>query len=156
MSLTDTQLVLLSSASQREDRLVALPPNLKGGAAKKVVDRLLSLGLVKEVAVKHDQPAGRADENERPVGLKITRAGLKALGFESVEADATHAEEVGPKKRSRKAAAKRSVRAARASDDGCRTPHVRRSPVCGRRATRLPRARTRAARRSTRSRTMLR
>ncbi len=38
MSLTDTQLVLLSSASQREDHLVTLPPNLKGGAAKKVVD----------------------------------------------------------------------------------------------------------------------
>jgi hypothetical protein len=46
MSLTDTQLVLLSSASQREDHLVTLPPNLKGGAAKKVVDKLLSLGFL--------------------------------------------------------------------------------------------------------------
>ncbi len=83
MSLTDTQLVLLSSASQREDHLVTLPSNLKGGAAKKVVEKLLGLGLVKEVSVKRDQPVWRTDENERPVGLKITRAGLKALGLGS-------------------------------------------------------------------------
>src|ERR1700680_1601940 len=37
MKLTDTQLVLLSAASQREDRAVELPANLKGGAAHKVV-----------------------------------------------------------------------------------------------------------------------
>jgi hypothetical protein len=80
MSLTDTQLVLLSSASQREDHLVTLPSNLKGGAAKKVVDELLSLGFVKEVLTKRDQPSWRTDEDERPVALKIARAGLKALG----------------------------------------------------------------------------
>ena len=33
MKLTDTQLVLLSAASQREDGAVVLAPNLKGGAA---------------------------------------------------------------------------------------------------------------------------
>ena len=35
MKLTDTQLVLLSAASQREDRAIELAPNLKGGAAKR-------------------------------------------------------------------------------------------------------------------------
>ncbi len=50
-----TQLVLLSSASQREDHLVTLAPNLKGGAAKKVVNKLVSLGFVKEVLSERDQ-----------------------------------------------------------------------------------------------------
>jgi hypothetical protein len=116
MFLTDTQLVLLSSASQREDHLVTLPPNLKGGAANKVIDKLLSLRLAKEVSVRCDQPAWRTDENERPVGLKITRAGLKALGIESSEADEPHAPQATPKKRPRKAAGKRIARTARASD----------------------------------------
>ncbi len=39
--LTDTQLIILSAASQRDDRGVELPANLKGGAARKAVDKLL-------------------------------------------------------------------------------------------------------------------
>jgi hypothetical protein len=46
MKLTDTQLVLLSAASQREDGAVVLAPNLKGGAASKVVGKLLRDGLI--------------------------------------------------------------------------------------------------------------
>ena len=45
MTLTDTQLVLLSAASQREDGGIELAPNLKGGAAHKVVGKLLNQGL---------------------------------------------------------------------------------------------------------------
>jgi hypothetical protein len=111
MSLTETQLVLLSSASQREDHLVTLPPNLKGGVAKKVVDKLLSLALVKEVLVKRDQPTWRTDENERPIGLKITVAGLKALGIEPGTVGKPDAAGARPTKRSREAAAKRAPRA---------------------------------------------
>ena len=39
--LTDTQLIILSTASQRDDRGVELPANLKGGAARKAVDKLI-------------------------------------------------------------------------------------------------------------------
>ncbi len=39
--LTDTQLIILSTASQRDDRGVELPANLKGGAPRKAVDKLL-------------------------------------------------------------------------------------------------------------------
>lgn len=120
MSLTDTQLVLLSSASQREDQLVTLPPHLKGGAAKKVVVKLLDLGLVKELFVKRDQPAWRTDENERAIGLKITRAGLKALGIQPGTVDEPDAPETRPKKRPRTAAILRAARAASASDQGPR------------------------------------
>ena len=44
MTLTDTQLVLLSAASQRGDGAIELAPNLKGGAAHRVVGKLLSEG----------------------------------------------------------------------------------------------------------------
>ena len=50
MKLTDTQLVLLSAASQREEGAVVLAPNLKGGAASKVVGKLLRDGLIEEVS----------------------------------------------------------------------------------------------------------
>jgi hypothetical protein len=43
MKLTDTQLVLLSAALQREDRGIELGPNLKGGAAQKIVRMLVIL-----------------------------------------------------------------------------------------------------------------
>jgi hypothetical protein len=38
MKLSDTQLLILSSASQRTDHAAVPPANLKGGAAKKVLD----------------------------------------------------------------------------------------------------------------------
>ena len=42
MKLTDTQLVLLSAAAQRQDGAVELGPKLKGGASQKVIGKLLS------------------------------------------------------------------------------------------------------------------
>ena len=42
MKLTDTQLVLLLAASQRDDRALERPSNLVGGAAGKVVAKLLT------------------------------------------------------------------------------------------------------------------
>ena len=47
--LTDTQLVVLSAASQREDRGVELPTNVQGEAAGKIVDKLIRAGLLEEV-----------------------------------------------------------------------------------------------------------
>ena len=43
-TLTDTQLVLLPAALQREDGGLELARNLKGGAAHRVVGNLLSQG----------------------------------------------------------------------------------------------------------------
>jgi hypothetical protein len=80
--LTDTQLMLLSGATQR-DGVVILPAKLKGGAAAKVVKPLLALGLVKEVPSKPDTPAWRRDEAEgQSYALVITRAGRKAINIE--------------------------------------------------------------------------
>jgi uncharacterized protein DUF3489 len=82
VKLTDTQLVILSAASQREDRGVELPPNLKGGAAQKVVSKLLGKGLVEEVPARDSLPAWRRHDNDGPIALRITANGLDALGIE--------------------------------------------------------------------------
>src|SRR5215203_3363100 len=82
MKLTDTQLIILSSASQREDGLAVLPEKLKGEAAKKVVTKLLDQGLLKEVRVKRGEPHWRVDEGDRPIGLKLTRSGKSAIRVE--------------------------------------------------------------------------
>jgi hypothetical protein len=50
MKLTDTQLVILSAASQRQDCAIELAPNSKGGAAYKVVGNAL---FPCECRVKH-------------------------------------------------------------------------------------------------------
>jgi hypothetical protein len=78
--LNDTQLIILSSASQREDGLAILPESLKASAAKAAVTKLLGLGFLKEVRVKRDQPIWRNDEEDKPLGLKITKAGSAAIG----------------------------------------------------------------------------
>src|SRR5215216_4906927 len=93
MKLTDTQLIILSSASQRQDGLATLPEKLKGGAAKIAVTKLLGLGLLKEVRVKRDQPAWRSDEEEKPLGLKITKAGSAAIAVEEEPAKEAQANE---------------------------------------------------------------
>jgi hypothetical protein len=47
--LTDTQLLTLSAAAQRDDRCIAAPPKLKVATALKFATRLVAAGLVKEV-----------------------------------------------------------------------------------------------------------
>lgn len=89
-TLSDTQLVLLSAASQRDDLLLTPPQRLVGGARAKVAATLLKRGLVVEVTVGLDRPAWRSDAGDR-LGLRITPAGLAALGLEPAddEAEAT-------------------------------------------------------------------
>jgi hypothetical protein len=84
-TLTDTQLKLLSQASQRDDLLIHLPDALKGGAVKSVVAKLLAHHLVVETAVGRGDPSWRRDEHEQPIGLKLTRGGLPALGLDPEE-----------------------------------------------------------------------
>jgi hypothetical protein len=84
VKLTDTQLVLLSAASQRDDRAIERPPNLVGGAAGKVVARLLVEGLIEEIQTRGSLPVWRRDETG-PRSLRINRKGLQAIRVEDVE-----------------------------------------------------------------------
>ena len=78
-NLTSTQLVLLSAAAQREDGAIELAPNLKGGAADKVVSKLLRDGLIEEIPAPGALPIWRRDEENGAVALRITRRGLAAI-----------------------------------------------------------------------------
>ena len=81
--LTDMQLVLLSAASQRADRCLIAPKNLKGGAAQKVAAKLLAAGLVREIQAKTGMEAWRRDEEAgQEYSLKLTAAGLKAIAVD--------------------------------------------------------------------------
>ena len=79
MTLSDTQLIILSAASQRTDHAVILPANLKGSAAKKVIDKLLKQNLLQELRAKDDMPVWRRGDDNRPYTLRITKGGLKAI-----------------------------------------------------------------------------
>ncbi len=88
--LSDAQLTILSAAAQRPDgNLLPLPGSLRGGAATKVVGALLGRGLVREEVTDSTLPADaalntiwRKEEDGRPVLLRVTGAGLMALGIE--------------------------------------------------------------------------
>jgi hypothetical protein len=74
--LTDTQLVILSAASQRDDRGVELPANVKGEAARKAADKLIHAGLLEEVHAAGSLPVWRRDDRNGPIAL--APAGVRA------------------------------------------------------------------------------
>jgi hypothetical protein len=88
--LSDTQLVILSAAAQREDRnALPLPGSLRGGAAAKVVGALLKRGLIAETTTDSRTKADAAlnriwrnDADGNAILLHITDAGLAAIGVE--------------------------------------------------------------------------
>jgi hypothetical protein len=80
VKLTDRQNMMLRAAFLREDRCLALPPMLKGGAAQKVADKLIAEGLVKEIKAKGETPAWRRDnESGHAYALKLTAVGVKVI-----------------------------------------------------------------------------
>jgi hypothetical protein len=81
MNLTDTQSLLLSAASQRDDLIIPISERLKGGAARSAAERLLALGLAEECTVSRSAPFWR-DEEGALIGLRITRTGLAAIGLD--------------------------------------------------------------------------
>lgn len=81
MKLTDTQQTILIAASQRKDHTVELPANLKGGAAHKVVGKLLTEGLLQEIRARGSQSLWCRND-EKPIALRITKRGLKAIVVE--------------------------------------------------------------------------
>src|SRR6266550_753943 len=70
--LTDTQLVILSTASRRNDRGVDLPANVTAEAVRKAVDKLIRAGLLEEVQanpLRHLHP--RLDRAWARAGLQL-------------------------------------------------------------------------------------
>jgi hypothetical protein len=113
IKLTDTQLVMLSAAAQRDDRCLVAPAHVKGIAAQKTAGKLVAAGLVKEVKAKPGAPIWRRDvETEQTYALKLTAAGMKAIAVEDEDnaADTDESKSVagGDNKASRRPSSSRS------------------------------------------------
>jgi hypothetical protein len=78
--LTDTQLIVLSKAAEREDGAAALPDRINKAAAAKVAASLVVRKLMREVRARTGMPVWRIDDDGRRVSLVITRAGRDAIG----------------------------------------------------------------------------
>jgi hypothetical protein len=85
--LTDTQLIVLSSAAKHDEGLATKPINLHAAAAQKVASSLINKGLGREIRAKADAPVWHENDDGR-FALKITKAGREAIGVEDEAQDA--------------------------------------------------------------------
>jgi len=88
--LNDTQLVLLSTAAGREDRMILPSPQsvrLDDPKTEKALQGLLKRKLVEEIQVPRDAPTWRIGEGDQPLGLVIAAAGFDAIGLSEMAAD---------------------------------------------------------------------
>src|SRR5438270_6937310 len=82
--LTDTQLIVISSAAKHDEGLATRPANLNAAAAMKVAISLINKGLVREIRAKADAPVSHENDDGR-FALKITKAGREAIGVQDDE-----------------------------------------------------------------------
>ena len=83
--LTKTQTLILSRATQQDDRIaLPLPDRLRGGAANKVIVPLIQKGFLEEVDAnfRKGEPTWRKTGDGHGTTLVITDAGLEAIGAE--------------------------------------------------------------------------
>ena len=92
IKLNDTQLVLPSAASQRDDHCLVRPAGPKRAQAQRAVAKLLEAGLLKEIRAKAGAPIWRRDDEfGQTYALKLTAAGAKAIAVD----EATASESMG-------------------------------------------------------------
>lgn len=100
--LTDTQAIILSAASQRDNHIaMPLPDSLRGGAAAKVVGAMLSKGFLEEVEadMRNGEPVWRETGDGHGVTLIATDTGLAAIGIETDNAADSPAKDAASKPR---------------------------------------------------------
>jgi hypothetical protein len=125
--LSDTQAVILRAASQRDDGAVLpLPETLKikGGAVDKVLGSLKAKGLIDH------QGAPRGDN---PPPLRITRAGLEAIGVETEDGASEGATPVGTGETPADAGARATDAAAPMTEADGAAPPAKRKAKMGKR-----------------------
>lgn len=84
--LSDTQALILSAAAQRPAHIaLPLPESLRGSAATKVVDVMITKGLLQEVDadLRKDELMWRETGDGHGTTLVATEAGLAAIGIET-------------------------------------------------------------------------
>jgi hypothetical protein len=80
--LTDTQLIVLSRAAQREDGAATLPEGMTENAARKIAATLIQKALVREIRAKPGMPVWGRSEEGRSHALIITKLGRTAIKVE--------------------------------------------------------------------------
>ncbi len=83
--LTDTQLIILSKAAQRDDGAAVAPDKLSKAAAAKMGASLISRKLMREVRSKPGMPVWWTSEDDRPLSLVILKAGRDAISVDGVD-----------------------------------------------------------------------
>jgi hypothetical protein len=112
VKLTDTQRRLLAAASQRDDRALERPSNLTGGAAGKVVAKLVTEGLIEEIQSRGSWPVWRRN-GENAHTLRVTKRGLQAIRHD----EAAAADELPKKPPARLAQSRKSPQASGHPDE---------------------------------------
>ncbi len=107
MKLTDTQRRLLAAASQRDDGALKRPSHLTGGAAGKVVAKLLAEGLIEEIQSRGPLPVWRRDGDNAHT-VRITRRGRQAI---RVDEETAAADELPKKPPAQSAKSRKSAQA---------------------------------------------
>ena len=82
-TLSATAHAVLKAAAARGDRLAQPPDHLPTAAQRAVVQSLLKAGLLEEVPADDDEPAWRTAEDGTRHALRVTHAGLVAVGVET-------------------------------------------------------------------------
>jgi Protein of unknown function (DUF3489) len=87
MKLSDTQSLVLSTASQHPQRLATAPKTLPAAARNAVFRSMLKNGLLAECAAprEHAGLAWREDADGARIALRITDTGLRAIGVDPGE-----------------------------------------------------------------------
>jgi CRP-like cAMP-binding protein len=81
--LTDTQLIVLSRAAQREDSAATLPDDITEKAVQKLAAALVRRQLVREIRAKPGMPVWKCSEKGRSHALIITKLGRTAIKAEN-------------------------------------------------------------------------
>jgi hypothetical protein len=83
IKLTETQLLMLSAAAQRNDRYLVPAPNLKVAAAQKITRKPIGAGLVREIRATAGAPVWRRDDDAGlSYALRLTAAGASAIAID--------------------------------------------------------------------------
>ncbi|HEX9167747.1 MAG TPA: DUF3489 domain-containing protein [Roseiarcus sp.] len=91
--LNDTQLVLLSAASRRDDHCLVPPIGPKRSQPQRAIAKLLEAGLVKEIRAKAGAPIWRREEETgHTYAFKLTAAGIKAIAVDDISSSQTEAD----------------------------------------------------------------
>ncbi len=73
----------VTDAASRDNRAALPPGRLPAAAQRAVVRSLLKAGLLEEIAAEDDQPAWRTADGGERFALRITNAGLNAIGVDA-------------------------------------------------------------------------